>query len=278
MSSIGIATSDLSKQSDDVSQHSGKFKTPDPDNRDEPIQSPIRLEDGRFIHRREHINSAQHTNMRPVVTTPDFFRQEASTTDLAEVTLIDKRRPFVHTASNPYSFEEVSWRAFRVMMCDCVAHWRGGPRLEDIILWACWTAAFRKDFLKLWQAQVADSVHHPHHKDGMYIDLYGNFDEQHFASMAASNILYPLFISLMPRRTEGSQRDSLYPKLEALADDEIANFLEKHDAFARRGLYGYLANLTIITDAWFAALAEIRHIAVIMEWCGFISRLVCGKS
>ena len=151
-------------------------------------------------------------------------------------------------------------------MCDCVAHWRGGPRLEDIILWACWTEAFRKDFLKLWQAQVADSVHHPHRKDGMHIELYGNFDEQHFASMAASNILYPLFIFLMPRRTEGSQRDSLYPKLEALADDKIANFFEKHDAFARRGLYGYLANLTIITDTWFAALAEIRHIAVIMEW------------
>ena len=82
------------------------------------------------------------------------------------------------------------------MMCDCVAHWRGGPRLEDIILWACWTAAFRKDFLKLWQAQVADSVHHPHRRDGMYIEVYGNFDEQHFASMSASNILYPLFISL----------------------------------------------------------------------------------
>jgi hypothetical protein len=100
----------------------------------------------------------------------------------------------------------------------------------------------------------------------MYIELYGHFDEQHFASMSASNILYPLFISLMPRRTERSGRDSLYPKLEALVDDEIANFLERHAAYARRGLYGYLANLTIITDAWFAALAEIRHIATIMEW------------
>jgi hypothetical protein len=79
-----------------------------PDNRDEPMQSPIRLEGGRFIHRREHINSAHHTNIRPVVTTPDFFRTLALETDLAKVTLIDKRRPFVHTASNPYPFEEVS--------------------------------------------------------------------------------------------------------------------------------------------------------------------------
>ena len=70
----------------------------------------------------------------------------------------------------------------------------------------------------------------------------------------------------MPRRTEGTQRDSLYPKLEALADDEISNFLEKHEAFARKGLYGYLANMTIVTDAWFAALAEIKHISIIMEW------------
>ena len=100
----------------------------------------------------------------------------------------------------------------------------------------------------------------------MYIELYGHFDEQHFASMTASNILYPLFISLMPRRKDGSGRDSLYPKLEALADDEIANFIDKHAAYARKGLYGYLANLTIITDAWFAALAEIKHIAQIMEW------------
>ena len=152
------------------------------------------------------------------------------------------------------------------MMCDCVAHWRGGTRLEDIILWSCWTPAFRKDFLKLWQAQCADSIHHPHCKDGRYIELYGHFDEQHFASMTASNILYPLFISLMPRRKDGSMRDSLYPKLEALADDEIGNFIDKHAAYVRKGLYGYFANLTIITEAWFAALAEIKHIAQIMEW------------
>ena len=183
MSSIGTENSNLSKQSDNVSQHSGKFNTPDLNNRDEPMQSPIRLEEGHFIHRREHINSAQHANMRPVVTTPGFFRQEASTTELDSVTLIDKRRPFIHTASNPYLFEEVTWQAFRIMMCDCVAHWRGGPRLEDIILWSCWTPAFRKDFLKLWQAQCADSIHHPHRKNGMYIELYGHFDEQHFASV-----------------------------------------------------------------------------------------------
>ena len=99
----------------------------------------------------------------------------------------------------------------------------------------------------------------------MYIDLYGNFDEQHFSSMSASHILYPLFISLMPRRTEGTQRDSLYPKLEALADDEISNFVDKHETFVRKGLYGYLANLTIVTDAWFSALNEIKHIAIVIE-------------
>ena len=120
--------------------------------------------------------------------------------------------------------------------------------------------------MRLWQNQVADAVHYPHRRDGRYIDLYGAFDEQHFSSMSAANIIYPLFISLMPRRTEGTQRDSLYPKLEALADDEISHFVEKHETFMRKGLYGYLANLTIVTDAWFSALKEMQHVTITMEW------------
>ena len=204
MSTIGTTTSNVSKHSDEVSKHS---TTMDPENKDGPMQSPIHLHAGRFIHRREHILSAQHTSMRAVITGPEFFRQEVSNTDFNEVTLIDRRRPFAHTKDNQYPFEEVTWRAFRVMMCDCVAHWRGGLRLEDIILWAFWTPAFRKDFLRLWQAQVADSVHHPHRKDGRYIELYGNFDEQHFSSMTASNILYPLFICLEGRRV---RRETAY--------------------------------------------------------------------
>ena len=70
----------------------------------------------------------------------------------------------------------------------------------------------------------------------------------------------------MPRRTEGTQPDSLYPTLEALADDEISHFFEKLEAYVWKGLYGYLANLTIVTDAWFAALKEIQHVAITMEW------------
>jgi hypothetical protein len=120
--------------------------------------------------------------------------------------------------------------------------------------------------MRAWQAQCADSIHHPHCKDGRYIELYGHFDEQHFASMTASKIIYPLFISLMPRRMEGSERDCLFPKLDELVDDEISYFLERHIAYARKGLYGYLAHLTIITTAWFNALAEIKHMATIMEW------------
>ena len=89
-----------SKQSGIISRYSDElnlpFTTPDPSNRQEPMQSPIRAEDGLFIHRREHVNSAQHANMRPVITTPDFSRQEASQEE-DSVTLFDKRRPFIHS-------------------------------------------------------------------------------------------------------------------------------------------------------------------------------------
>lgn len=151
----------------------------------------------------------------------------------------------------PYKFDKVTFESFRVIMTDLVAHWRGGTRLEDVVLWSCWSPAFRLDFIRCWQAQCADSQHHPHRKDGMYISLYGHYDEQHFASISASKIIYPLFIALMPRRMEGSERDCLYPKLKELVDDEISYFLERHGAYARRGVYGYLANLTIIITAWF---------------------------
>ena len=119
----------------------------------------------------------------------------------------------------------------------CVTQWPTGvedrAHIEDIILWDCWTDAFRKDFMSKWKNQVADSVHHMHRRDGGYIDQYGEYDEQHFSSMSAAHIIYPLFITLMPRRTEGTQPDSLYPTLEALADDEISHFVDKLGAFVR---------------------------------------------
>jgi hypothetical protein len=179
--------------------------------------------------------------------------------------MIDSRRPFIGK-NHVYPFEKVSFTALRIMLSDTVAHWRGGPRLEDIILWEHWSESFRRDFMAKWRNQVADSVHHPHRRDGGYIKQYGEYDEQHFASMSASHIIYPLFISLLPRRTDGTQPDSLYPTLEALCDDEIGHFSDKLAVYIRKGLFGYLANLTIITDGWFAALAEIQHIATFMEW------------
>jgi hypothetical protein len=236
-----------------------------PDGSDTPMESPITLDDGLFIHRREHVNSARGSDASAVVTNPDFFRTTPAKTDHTDVTMIDNRRPFIKK-NHVYPHEKVSFGAFRVMLCDTVAHWRGGLRLEDIILWDCWTEGFRRDFMAKWRNQVADSVHHMHRRDGGYIDLYGEYDEQHFSSMSASHIIYPLFIALMPRRTEGTQPDSLYPTLEALADDEIGHFVDKLAVYVRKGLYGYLANLTIITDAWFAALVEIQHVATTMEW------------
>jgi hypothetical protein len=159
-----------------------------PDGSDSPMESPIALQDGRFIHRREHVNAAQHSNSGAVVTSPDFFRQVPSKTDHSDVTLIDSRRPFIRK-NHVYPYEKVSFGAFRVMLCDTVAHWRGGPRLEDIILWDCWTDAFRKDFMAKWKNQVADAVHHKHRRDGGYIDQYGDYDEQHVSSMSAAHII-----------------------------------------------------------------------------------------
>jgi hypothetical protein len=62
ISTMGTENSSSSKQSGNISRYSDElnlpFNTPDPSNRQEPMQSPIRKEDGHFIHRREHINSA----------------------------------------------------------------------------------------------------------------------------------------------------------------------------------------------------------------------------
>ena len=105
--------------------------------------------------------------------------------------------------------------------------------------------------MRCWQAQCADSKHHPHRRDGKYIDLYSHFDAQHFASMTAGVMIYLMFIALMPRRMEGSERDCLIPKLQELVDDEIGFFLSRYSQFAQNGVYGYLSNLSTITSGWF---------------------------
>ena len=95
-----------SKISEASTKHSGKYATMDPDGSDRPMQSPIHLEDGRFIHRREHVNAAQHSNSGAVVTSPDFFRQVPAKTDHSDVTLIDSRRPFIRK-NHVYPYEKV---------------------------------------------------------------------------------------------------------------------------------------------------------------------------
>ena len=74
--SILSNASNVSKNSE-VSKHSGKYTTMDPDGKDQPMQSPIQLEEGRFIHRREHVNSAQHTNAGAVVALSHFLNNES---------------------------------------------------------------------------------------------------------------------------------------------------------------------------------------------------------
>jgi hypothetical protein len=121
--------------------------------------------------------------------------------------------PFSHTDKTPYKFNHLSWKSYRVQMGDLIAHWRGGLGAEDVLLWPCWNDSYKASFMRAWQAQCADSKHHQHRRDGRYIDLYSHFDAQHFASMSAGVTIYLMFITLMPRRMEGSERDCLIPKL-----------------------------------------------------------------
>ena len=104
-------------------------------------------------------------------------------------------------------------------MGDLIAHWRGGRGAEDVLLWPCWNDAYRASFMRAWQAQCADAKYHEHRQDGRYIILYAHFDAQHFASMSAGVMIYLMFIALMPRRMEGSERDCLIPKLQELVQD-----------------------------------------------------------
>ena len=248
------------------SKHSVQYNVMNPDGSDSPMESPIQMDGGNCIYRREHLQSLLNYDSKgPLTTNPGYFRTPSAKTDHADVTMIDSRRPFI-SKGHVYPYDKVSFAALRLMLSDTVAHWRGGPRLEDIILWEHWSESFRRDFMARWRNQVADSVHHPHRRDGGYIKQFGEYDENHFASMSASHIIYPLFISLLPRRTDGTQPDSLYPTLEALCDDEIGHFSDKLAVYIRKGLYGYLAHLTIITDGWFAALSEIQHMGMFVEW------------
>ena len=74
--------------------------------------------------------------------------------------------------------------------------------------------------------------------------------------MSAAHIIYPLFLTLMPRRTEGTQPDSLYPTLEALADDEISHFVDKLGAYLRNGLSRRLLVLPVLGTSCPAAYPQ----------------------
>ena len=93
-----------------------------PDGTDSPMESPIELHGGNFIHRREHLHSLRTMDAKgAVITDPKYFRTSTSKTDHTDVTMIDNRRPFI-TKGHIYPFEKVSFRALRVMLSDTVAH------------------------------------------------------------------------------------------------------------------------------------------------------------
>ena len=195
------------------------------------MPSPISNHQGQFPFRREHVSAnTSIPELLPTIVSPEFFRLDpslqSSRTD--SITVFDKKRPFSHTDKTPYKFNHLSWKSYRVQMGDLIAHWRGGLGAEDVLLWPCWNESYRASFMRAWQAQCADSKNHQHRRDGRYIDLYSHFDAQHFASMSAGVMIYLMFISLMPRRMEGSERDCLIPKLQELVDDEIDFFLSRH--------------------------------------------------
>jgi len=93
--SLLSSASVTSKLSEASTKHSGRYATMTPDGSDTPMESPITLEDGLFIHRREHVNSARGSDSSAVVTNPDFFRTTRAKTDHTDVTMIDNRRPFI---------------------------------------------------------------------------------------------------------------------------------------------------------------------------------------
>jgi hypothetical protein len=98
------------------------------------MPSPIATEKGHHIYRREHIDSTTSLPERlPIVTPASFFRTDAALSQIDGTTLFEKRRPFLHGPTNRYKFDALTFGAFRVMMSDLIAHWRGGPRVEDVI-------------------------------------------------------------------------------------------------------------------------------------------------
>ena len=113
------------------------FNTADPSDKSQPMPSPIANHQGQFPFRREHVSAnTSIPELLPTIVPPEFFRLDPSLqpsrTDSIQV--FDKRRPFSHTDKNPYKFNNLSWKSYRVQMGDLIAHWRGGLGAEDVLL------------------------------------------------------------------------------------------------------------------------------------------------
>lgn len=145
--------SSKSKASDACSRASPsnpRPKTANPANKSEPMPFPVGTEGGNHVYLREHINSATSVaECLPTITPTSFFRLDSGLPPSSDnVSIFEKNRPFAHGPANPYKFDRVAFEAYRVIMTDLITHWRGGLRVDrDVILWLCWTAAFRSDFL-----------------------------------------------------------------------------------------------------------------------------------
>ena len=142
VSSYGDERSVLSSASDSGNRRGldPTFNTPDPLDKSQPMPSLISNHQGQFPFRREHINAnTSIPECLPTIVSPTFFRLDPSlqSSHTDNITVFDKKRPFTHSDKEPYRFNHLSWKSYRVQMGDLIAHWRGGLGAEDVLLWPC---------------------------------------------------------------------------------------------------------------------------------------------
>ena len=240
--------------------------TPDPKDRTRPMRSPVQIHDYEWILRVEMRSTRLDRSALPQPLDVSAFYNHSV---VEAGTRIDKKTPFIRSPTNRYPYKSVSAHAYRIMLTELVAHWTRGPTSDpNVYLYSCWDPAFQADFIRRWRAQCSAAVSHPHRQDGRYIQTYHNYNAAQFGSLSAIDILFLLYICLLPPRKglEGRPEECMVPAVKEVVADELSYLVERFSAYMKNGILDFMGNYMIVTEAIFAAMAEIEYTISVYEW------------
>ena len=271
-SPAGSQSSDVSISSRTSTESNAFIKSAsgDPDNPGNEYPSPMQCKDGNlngfwcWSVRNETLIKALHHNNDMLVPKVSVTGINAAIADSANYHLT--REKFEFSRSNPFKFEVVTYRAFRVIQ-DAIVHQaqKGDRAVQSYDVFDCFTVSFKRDLLDKLQNQFnsAQLATNKHRLDGQYFRQEPSKDS--LAALHPLQMIPILLIATLPLVTTNVPKDSHQSFMQDILQYEFKKFA----LFAKHAMpdeVQLVINYSKIHNEFESHIKEIVRFGRISEW------------